>query len=116
MPSTHPLPITHPADPANWPLHIRVEVEWVDSCSNPTWAAVPYHLKNSTISRCRSIGYVVRNDASQVLLAQSMSNDTTNIADTIAIPTPCILSITPILLNAQIPKKKRKTPHKSRKA
>ncbi len=69
-----------------WPLNTRVEVEWVDSCTNGKWASVDVHRAESRPSLCRSIGYLLERSDKRVVVAQSMSTDTGHVSDTMAIP------------------------------
>lgn len=70
----------------DWPLNERIEVEWVDSCTNGVWAPFEHHLRASKPTTCRTIGYLLVMDNDKLVVAQSMSQTTFNISDTMAIP------------------------------
>lgn len=76
-----------------WPLNERVEVEWIDSCTNGVWAPPSYHITESKPTTCRSIGYILVEDTKKIVVAQSMSLNTGNICDTMSIPRVAVLKI-----------------------
>ena len=76
-----------------WPLSRKVEVEWIDSCSTGRWASEEDYRQNAGISVCRSTGYLLSKDKREVILVQSMSNTTANMADAIAIPTKAVVKV-----------------------
>ena len=67
-----------------WPTTGRVdEVEWLDHCSENGWARPDRY--DHTLSRCRSVGYVVKETKDTVTLLQNQASpnsvaDTTTIA------------------------------------
>lgn len=71
----------------------KVEVEWIDSCKSNGWGSLKYHVGELTFSRCWSVGYVIQEDKKSISLAQSLSEDTKNIADVISIPKVAIKTI-----------------------
>lgn len=77
----------------SWPLTKRIEIEWIDSCTHGRWESAEFHRENSSPTTCRTIGYIVASTPKKVVVAQSMSKDTGGVADTMAIPRSCVLSI-----------------------
>jgi hypothetical protein len=72
-----------------------VEVEWVDSCYHQGWQDTDI-AKNKQVSRCSSVGYVIRDDKDQLTIAQGMtSND--NVGDMVAIPRVSIIKVTTLI-------------------
>ena len=76
-----------------WPVNVRVEVEWVDSCTRGNWDSLERHRKESRPSRCRSIGYLIESSDRCITVAQSMSTDSQNISDTMSIPRKAITRV-----------------------
>ena len=71
---------------SKWPVSKRVEVEWIDTATYGRWNPVEHHVENSTPILCRSIGYLLKADKHVVIIAQSQSEGSEHVADTIAIP------------------------------
>ena len=71
---------------ANWPLSKKMEVEWVDSCSDTRWADIGYYRANASTSLCRSTGYLLSKTEDTIILIQSISGTTDNVAESISIP------------------------------
>ena len=69
-----------------WPLNTRVEIEFVDACTNGNWNSVDVHRRDSHPSLCRTIGYLVEHTAKYVTVAQSISSNSQNCADTMSVP------------------------------
>jgi hypothetical protein len=67
-----------------------VEIEWTDSCSSNGWGTPERHMSKYTISRCRSVGYLIERNAKHVIVSQSLSDDTGNAAEVLAVPASCI--------------------------
>lgn len=58
----------------NWPMSGRIEeIEWTDHAGGSGWSSRENYEKDG-ISHCRSVGYVLREDARQVTLMQSMDS------------------------------------------
>ena len=76
-----------------WPLHVRVEVEFVDSCTRGTWSSLEEHRRESSPSLCRSVGYLLERTATHVTVAQSISSHSQSVADTMSIPRACVRAI-----------------------
>lgn len=70
-----------------------VEVEWLDSRAFAGWAHPEEHLERSRPSRCRSVGYLLLKDRERIVLAQSCSDDSGNVADPLAIPRGMVKAI-----------------------
>ena len=70
-----------------------VEIEWIDSCSSRGWASKEHHIGDFSVSSCRSTGYVIEKTKDIITLAQSLGDDTKNIADTISIPLVAVKKI-----------------------
>ena len=66
-----------------------VEVQWLDSFVLSGWHCSEAEVD---ISKCQTIGYVLRDEKDSLVLAQSLS-DAGNIADIIAIPKVSIIDI-----------------------
>ncbi len=64
-----------------------VEVEWVDSCVNGGWRMRQEYLDAvvSGVSHCRTVGYLLRSNRSEVIVMQSL-NDHGGAADSMTIP------------------------------
>lgn len=71
---------------AKWPLGELMEVEWNDAAGGSGWADLQSHRQEVGILPCRSIGYVLKNDGSQIVLVQSMAQANESISGHIAIP------------------------------
>jgi hypothetical protein len=76
-----------------WPLGVRVEVEFFDSCASGRWRTVADHRKDSHPSLCRSVGYLLERTARHVTVAQSISSNSQDVADTMSIPLAAVRSI-----------------------
>ena len=64
-----------------------VEVEWVDSCTGHGWNSPEQHLENRKEgTRCRTAGYLLERNAKRVMIAQSVGDDTGDVADSVSIP------------------------------
>jgi hypothetical protein len=74
-------------------LPIKMEIEWVDSCSSKGWGTRDYHIKDYAESHCRTIGYLVERTKKAISLAQSLSDDTKNLADVMSIPVVSIKKV-----------------------
>lgn len=74
-------------------LNKIVEVSWVDSCTNGQWAPPEFHLKESNPTMCRSVGYVLVDEPSRLVLVQNKSLSTGHIADTMSIPRVAVKKI-----------------------
>lgn len=77
----------------NWPLRRKVEIEWIDSCSSTRWESIDYYRNNTTTSVCRSTGYLLRKTEDEIVLVQSMSGSTDNVAESIAIPMIAVVKV-----------------------
>lgn len=67
----------------------RATVEWIDSCSYQGWQDPNEPFDPMTI---QSIGYVVQEDESKIVLSTSLGANGTY-ADPIAIPKKCVIQI-----------------------
>ena len=68
-----------------------VIIEWEDAYSHGGWHA---HNKDvDHVAQCVAIGVLLYNDESQVTIAQSISNTSGNVADTMSIPRGCVKRI-----------------------
>ena len=63
-------------------------VEWVDSCTSSEWQDVGEAVKVPPLL-CRTVGWVVRNDRTQVNLVQSL-NGQGAVGATWVIPKSCV--------------------------
>ena len=69
-----------------WPLQKKMEVEWVDSCSDTRWNSLGYYQNEARTSLCRSTGYLLSKTEDTIILIQSISGTTDNVAESISIP------------------------------
>lgn len=74
-----------------WPLRKKVEVEWIDSCFNRGWDSQENYEKNAGISTCRSAGYLLSRDDKQIVIVQSISNN--SLSEAIAIPLVAVVKL-----------------------
>lgn len=65
-----------------------VEVEWVDSAFNHGWDHIKVKTR-SKIATCRTAGYLLKRDKTEVTVAQSLG-DEDQAAEAISIPTIAI--------------------------
>lgn len=65
-----------------------VMVKWVDSAAEGGWKTEP----EGGISACESIGFLIKKDRTEVIVAQSRS-DRGFVSDFIAIPRSCVKAI-----------------------
>lgn len=77
----------------SFPLLSMLEIEWVDSCSSKGWGSRDYHIKDFAESHCRTVGYLIERSKTSMSLAQSISDDTKNLADVMSIPTVAIKKV-----------------------
>ena len=70
-----------------------MEVEWVDSCSSTRWESLEYYQRNTGTSICRSTGYLLSKTEDHIVLVQSISGSTDNVAESIAIPMAAVRKI-----------------------
>ncbi len=68
-----------------------VRVDWDDACSNDRWRAQDALLRTERV-QIRTVGYVIRSNRKEMVLAQSLS-EAGNISSTIAIPRSCIRKV-----------------------
>ena len=71
-----------------------VQVDWVDASSQDRWRGKD-KLYESELLEVRSIGFVIRSNRKEVVLAQSRS-ELDNVCNTIAIPRYSIRKIRPM--------------------
>jgi hypothetical protein len=72
----------------------KVEIEWVDSCSDDGWMkSESERAQEHTVSHCTSIGYLYKKDKEKVCIVQNTS-DTGSIGELMAIPRKCVKKIT----------------------
>ena len=68
-----------------------IEVEWVDSTSNDSWKTIEKHTQDTMI-KCRTVGYLNRNDDEMVQVVQSKSDENHAMAS-LMIPKKCVTRI-----------------------
>ena len=73
-----------------WPIKRCVEIEFTDACTSGGWMALERQRKETGTSLCRSIGFLVDATADHVTVAQSISQTTENVSDTMSIPRAAI--------------------------
>jgi len=73
------------------PKHRLLRVEWEDSASRGKWHRTTEIGRRATL-QCESVGYVVRSDKHEIVLAQSICENE-DINDTMAIPRGCIRKV-----------------------
>ncbi len=78
-----------------------VKVEWEDSSSDGGWCKGEVAKERRGISKCETVGYLLKKDRVEVTVCQNRSLDTGNIADTMSIPRKCVKKIT-VLKEAQV--------------
>lgn len=66
-------------------------VEWIDSSGMPGWNDYD-ETDNHGFSRCESVGFVVREDETQVMLAAGIDHQHGNVCDVTSIPKVAITS------------------------
>ena len=71
---------------------IPVEVDWVDSYALTGWCTEK-DVESTHADNCLSVGYMVRKDRKEVVLASGQSVDSENRQHLIAIPRCCVKSI-----------------------
>ena len=75
-----------------WPLHIRVEIDWIDAVSGSgVWGNSKDLDAEPAISK--SIGYLGKKTRTCIQLFQSMSLTTGAVVDSITIPRSCVKRI-----------------------
>lgn len=73
-----------------------VEVEWIDSCSYSGWEDAAEKVAVAKPTTCRSVGYLIRRDASALVLVQSADLDDVHgdrYADALAIPAKMVVRV-----------------------
>lgn len=68
------------------------KIEWIDSCHFSGWRQ-EHEYRDTQISRCVSVGFLIRKTKTEIVFAQSYS-DTGNYAEITAIPIQAIKKIT----------------------
>lgn len=61
-----------------------IYVEWVDAKGSIGWEDLPDVIKEDSIDYCKSLGFLIHEDADQIILANSISGKQSN--GRIAIP------------------------------
>lgn len=67
-----------------------VQVKWVDSALNIGWKS--RYSKETSISKCKTVGYLVKKNKKQLVIAMSV-NDSGGYSEAMAIPIECVKSV-----------------------
>ncbi len=67
------------------------EIKWLDARSKGGWGSVDDY-GNQDLPQCRSVGYLVKNNRTEVQVLQSVA-DSGNVTDSILIPKKCVLEV-----------------------
>ncbi len=69
-----------------WPVKRLVEIEWDDaSTSKFGWENISVYRTQEVVT-CRSVGYLIRKDAKQVVIVQTQAGNQNDVMREIAIP------------------------------
>lgn len=91
----------HPSErdwvtPAASGLPQRVEVEWLDILSDPTWTARETVLAEEP-TRCFTVGYLLHGDERKIVLAHRINSDDDE-SDYTIIPRGCVVAVRKLTL------------------
>jgi len=71
-----------------------VLIEWQDSCSlNESWQDVETATQYHTSITCYSVGWVLRKDKQDIVIAATFDEAIKNVGEITAIPLSCVLRI-----------------------
>lgn len=69
-----------------------LEVEWDDSATLSRWGYEKEHTESS-VAKCRSVGYLIERNEKHIVLALNASDETGRVGDTISIPAACVRKV-----------------------
>ncbi len=70
-----------------------VFVKWVDSCAAGNWMDANHAASKIKATAVVSVGYVLRDDDVELVLAQSLDDDCTNVGHVLTIPHVAVVGI-----------------------
>ena len=76
-------------------LNTKIEIEWIDAATEPTWLSVEKAMARPSDVDCLTIGYFIKQDEEFLYISHSRSTSLDGTRDRTVIPLGCIKKITP---------------------
>ena len=70
-----------------------VRVEWVDSCSDSGWNKRSFYEKDTTVSKCESVGFLLKKTRTEITIFLSKSHTTGQITELMTIPRKAVTKL-----------------------
>ena len=81
--------------PKTWCKFPLVEVVWHDAAGETGWEDL-YEAQQADVVVCTTTGYMIKKDRRKVIIASSLSGDSTRVDHTTTIPRTWVVKITPL--------------------